>query len=77
MLIGRYAVIIPALLIAGSLGGKKYTPPSAGTFATDNTVFVLLLIGVIIIVGGLTFFPALSLGSIAEHLIMINRSFLF
>ncbi|MCX6112174.1 MAG: potassium-transporting ATPase subunit KdpA [Proteobacteria bacterium] len=77
MLIGRYAVIIPALLIAGSLGGKKYTPPSAGTFATDNTVFVLLLIGVIIIIGGLTFFPALSLGAIAEHLLMINKSFLF
>jgi len=70
MLIGRYVVIIPVLLIAGSLAGKKYTPPSSGTFPTDNLLFVVLLIGVILIIGGLTFFPVLSLGSIAEHLLM-------
>jgi len=70
MLVGRYVVIISALLIAGSLAGKKYTPPSAGTFPTDNLLFVVLLIGVIVIIGGLTFFPVLSLGSIAEHVLM-------
>jgi len=70
MLIGRYVVIIPALLIAGSLAGKKYTPPSAGTFPTDNLLFVILLVGIILIMGGLTYFPVLSLGSIAEHLLM-------
>ena len=70
MLIGRYVVIIPVLLIAGSLAGKKYTPPSSGTFPTDNLLFVVLLICVILIIGGLTFFPVLSLGSIAEHLLM-------
>ena len=72
MLIGRYVVIVSALLIAGNLAMKKSTPPSSGTFPTDNILFVLLLLGVIIIVGGLTFFPVLSLGSIAEHLLMIN-----
>jgi potassium-transporting ATPase potassium-binding subunit len=72
MLTGRYVVIISALLIAGSLAGKKYTPPSAGTFPTDNLLFVILLIGVIVIIGGLTFFPVLSLGSIAEHLLMTH-----
>jgi K+-transporting ATPase ATPase A chain len=72
MLIGRYVVIISALLIAGNLAGKKYTPPSAGTFPTDNLLFVILLIGVIVIIGGLTFFPVLSLGSIAEHLLMTH-----
>ena len=70
MLIGRYVVIISALLIAGSLAEKRYTPSSAGTFPTDNLLFVVLLIGVIVVVGGLTFFPVLSLGSIAEHLLM-------
>jgi len=76
MLVGRYIVIISSLLIAGSLAQKKYAPPSAGTFPTDNSLFVILLIGVIIIIGGLTFFPALSLGSIAEHLLM-NKMVLF
>ena len=56
-----------------SLAEKKYTPPSVGTFPTDNLLFVGLLIGVIIIVGGLTFFPAFSLGSITEHILMIMR----
>ena len=70
MLIGRFGVIIPILAIAGSMAKKKITPPSAGTFQTDNWLFVSLLIGVIIIVGGLTYFPALSLGPIVEHLLM-------
>jgi K+-transporting ATPase ATPase A chain len=70
MLIGRFGVIIPALAIAGSMVRKKYTPPSLGTFPTDTALFVVLLIAVILIVGALTFFPALSLGPIVEHLLM-------
>jgi len=70
MLIGRFGVIIPMLAIAGSLAGKNITPTSAGTFRTDNWLFACLLIAVILIVGGLTYFPALSLGPIIEHLLM-------
>lgn len=67
MLIGRFAVIIPALAIAGSLARKKKVPPSAGTFPTHGGLFVGLLLGVILIVGGLTFFPLLALGPVVEH----------
>jgi K+-transporting ATPase ATPase A chain len=72
MLIGRFFVIIPMLAIAGSFAAKKTVPASSGTFPTDNGLFVALLIGVILIIGGLTFFPALALGPIAEHLALIN-----
>ena len=72
MLIGRFGVIIPVLAIAGNMAEKKITPVSAGTFHTDNWLFAGLLIAVILIVGGLTFFPALSLGPIVEHLLMNN-----
>ncbi|KQU00812.1 potassium-transporting ATPase subunit A [Methylobacterium sp. Leaf469] len=68
MLFGRFFVIVPALAIAGSLAAKKTVPASAGTFPTDSGLFVGLLVGVILIVGGLTFFPALALGPIVEHL---------
>lgn len=68
MLMGRFLVIIPALAIAGSLVAKKTVPLSAGTFPTDGPLFVGLLVGVILIVGGLTFFPALAVGPIVEHL---------
>ena len=68
MLIGRFGIIIPVLAIAGSMAKKKITPLSSGTFKTDNWLFAGLLIAVILIVGGLTFFPALSLGPIVEHL---------
>ena len=71
MLMGRFLVIIPALAIAGSLAAKKTVPTSAGTFPTDGGLFVGLLVGVILIVGGLTFFPALAVGPIVEHLSMI------
>ncbi|WP_395448493.1 potassium-transporting ATPase subunit KdpA [Aminobacter sp. UC22_36] len=71
MLMGRFLVIIPALAIAGSLVTKKTVPASAGTFPTDSPLFVGLLAGVILIVGGLTFFPALAVGPIVEHLAMI------
>ncbi len=70
MLIGRFVIIISVLAIAGNMAKKKITPPSAGTFHTDNWLFIGLLISVILIVGGLTFFPALSLGPIVEHLLM-------
>ncbi len=70
MVIGRFGVILPVLAIAGSLAEKKYSPPSFGTFTTDNGLFVALLLSVILIVGGLTFFPVLSLGPIIEHLLM-------
>jgi len=70
MLIGRFGVIIPVLAIAGNMAKKKITPPSAGTFRTDNWLFIGLLIAIILIVGGLTFFPALSLGPVIEHLLM-------
>src|SRR6266566_4231254 len=70
MLIGRFLMIIPLLAAAGSLAGKKYTPNSAGTLPTHGPLFVGLLVGTVIIVGALTFFPALSLGPIVEHLLM-------
>ncbi len=70
MLIGRFGVIIPILAIAGSLAKKNITPPSAGTFRTDNWLFIGMLISVILVVGGLTYFPALSLGPVVEHLLM-------
>jgi len=70
MLIGRFGVIIPVLAIAGSLARKNITPVSSGTFRTDNWLFITLLIGVTLIIGGLTFFPALSMGPIIEHLLL-------
>lgn len=72
MLMGRFLVIIPALAIAGSLVAKKTVPASAGTFPTDGPLFVGLLVGVILIVVGLTFFPALAIGPIVEQLAMIH-----
>jgi potassium-transporting ATPase potassium-binding subunit len=70
MLVGRFLMIIPMLAIAGNLAQKKYVPPSSGTFPVTTPLFTALLIGVILIVGALTFFPALSLGPILEHLLM-------
>ena len=70
MFVGRFFMIIPAMAIAGSLAGKKSIPPSAGTFPTTGGLFVGLVVGVILIVGGLTFFPALALGPVVEQLAM-------
>jgi K+-transporting ATPase ATPase A chain len=67
MLAGRFWMIIPALAIAGRLAGKKATPPSVGTLPTTGPLFAVLLVAVIVIVGALTFFPALSLGPVVEH----------
>ncbi len=72
MMVGRFLMVIPALAIAGSLARKKILPPSAGTFPTHGVQFVLLVAGVIVILGGLTFFPALALGPIVEHLAMTS-----
>ncbi|HKS72257.1 MAG TPA: potassium-transporting ATPase subunit KdpA [Terriglobales bacterium] len=71
MLAGRFLMIVPMLAIAGNLAGKKYVPPSLGTFPVTTPLFTALLIGVILIVGALTFFPAVSLGPILEHLLMM------
>jgi potassium-transporting ATPase potassium-binding subunit len=70
MFVGRFFMIVPAMAIAGSLAAKKTHPPSAGTFPTTGGLFVGLVVGVILIIGGLTFFPALALGPIVEHLAM-------
>ena len=71
MLLGRYAPMLPVLAIAGSLASKKRTPPGAGTLPTHGPLFVALLIGVVLLVGALTFLPALALGPIAEHLSLL------
>ncbi|MBP8274526.1 MAG: potassium-transporting ATPase subunit KdpA, partial [Acidobacteria bacterium] len=70
MLLGRFMVILPMLAIAGSLGRKKRSAPSSGTFPVTTPLFAGLLVSVVIIVGALTFFPALSLGPVVEHLLM-------
>jgi potassium-transporting ATPase potassium-binding subunit len=72
MLIGRFMMIIPMLAIAGNLGRKKRIPPSPGTFPVTTPLFSALLVSVVVIVGALTFFPALSLGPIVEHLLMVK-----
>jgi len=72
MLAGRFLMIIPALGIAGSMAGKKVVPPSLGTFPTGGATFTVLLVAVVVIVGALTFFPALSLGNIIEHFAAIH-----
>ena len=72
VLIGRFLMMLPMLAIAGSLARKKFVPITAGTFPTDNGTFVMLLIGVVIIVGALTFIPALALGPIVEHFQMLK-----
>ncbi len=76
MLIGRFAMIVPVMAIAGALAAKKRVPVSDGTFPTDTPLFVVLLVATILVVGGLTFFPALALGPIVEHFLMLaGRTF--
>jgi K+-transporting ATPase ATPase A chain len=69
MLIGRFLLMVPVLAIAGSLGRKQVTPPSAGTFPTNTPLFAALLTGVVVIVVGLTYFPVIALGPVVEHLV--------
>jgi K+-transporting ATPase ATPase A chain len=70
MLIGRFLMVVPMLAMAGNLARKKLVPPSPGTFPVHIPLFTVLLVGVILIVGALTFFPAVSLGPILEHLLL-------
>jgi K+-transporting ATPase ATPase A chain len=72
MVIGRFLVVVPVLALAGSLATKRRVAPSLGTLPTTGTVWIGLLLGVIIIVGGLTYFPALALGPVAEHMAMLG-----
>jgi K+-transporting ATPase ATPase A chain len=72
MWIGRFFIIVPMLAIAGGLAAKKYTPPSAGSFPTTGPLWIGLLVGIVLIMGGLTFLPSLALGPIADHLQMIS-----
>ncbi|HEY0781537.1 MAG TPA: potassium-transporting ATPase subunit KdpA, partial [Thermoanaerobaculia bacterium] len=74
MLIGRFLMIIPMMAIAGNLAAKKIVPASSGTFPVHTPLFVALLLGVILIVGALTFFPMLSLGPIVEHYLLRSGS---
>ncbi len=73
MLIGRFLMIVPLLALAGHLGKKKIVSQSAGSFPVNGATFTVLLIGVVVIVGALTFLPALALGPIVEHFLM-NRA---
>jgi potassium-transporting ATPase potassium-binding subunit len=76
MLLGRFFGVIPILAIAGNLARKKSAPPSLGTFPVTGPLFSVLLVSTVVIVGALTFFPALSLGPILEHLLMVaGKSF--
>ncbi|MGA2730808.1 MAG: potassium-transporting ATPase subunit KdpA, partial [Terracidiphilus sp.] len=70
MLIGRFLMMIPVLALAGNLAMKKSIPPSPGTFPVNTPLFTVLLVSVVLILGALTFFPALSLGPILEHLLL-------
>ena len=72
MILGRYAIIVPMLAVAGSLALKSPVPATAGTFPTHGPLFVLLLVITVLILGALTFFPALVLGPIAEHVSMLG-----
>ena len=74
MLAGRFLMIVPVLAIAGSMVGKKTVEPGLGTFPTNVPLFTVLLVGVILIVGALTFFPALCLGPIVEHFLRFKGS---
>jgi len=72
MLFGRLAIVVPVLALAGSLAGKQALPATAGTFGTASPIFVALLLGVIVLVGALTFFPADALGPVVEHLLTLQ-----
>ncbi|MGC8659651.1 MAG: potassium-transporting ATPase subunit KdpA, partial [Desulfomonilaceae bacterium] len=77
MLLGRYFMMIPVLALAGNLAKKKIVPPSDGSFPVSGPMFTILLIGTVLIVGALTFFPALSLGPVVEHYLMTHSNILF
>ena len=74
MFVGRFAVIVPVLAVAGSLAAQRVVPQSRGSLPTDGALFVGFLLGVIVIVGGLTYLPALALGPMVEHLVLLQGS---
>lgn len=76
MLLARFGAIIPVMIIAGSMAGKKIAPPAQGTMPTDNLTFMTLLVAVVLVVGALTFFPALALGPVLEHLLLYSGTVL-
>jgi len=77
MLVGRFFMIVPVLALAGSLARKKMVPPGEGSFPVSGVLFTVLLVGVVLIVGALTFFPVLSLGPIVEHFLMTGSTATF
>jgi K+-transporting ATPase ATPase A chain len=77
MLLGRFFMIVPVLALAGNLAKKKLVPASGGSFPVSGPMFTVLLVGTVLIVGALTFFPALSLGPIVEHYLMNGSNVLF
>lgn len=77
MLLGRFFMIVPVMALAGNLAKKKLVPPSGGSFPVSGPIFTTLLAGTVLIVGALTFFPALSLGPIVEHFLMTRSDILF
>ena len=77
MLFGRFLFIVPVLALAGNLAGKKLVPESAGSFPVSGLTFVILLVATVLIVGALTFFPALAMSPIVEHFIMTGSGKLF
>jgi K+-transporting ATPase ATPase A chain len=77
MLIGRFVFLVPVLALAGHLAKKKYVPPTGGSFPVSGVLFIALLVGTVLIVGALTFFPVLSLGPVLEHFIMIHSKIVF
>ena len=77
MLLGRFFMIVPILALAGTLAGKKLLPQTAGSFPISGFTFVVLLIGTVVIVGALTFLPALALGPIVEHFLMTRATVVF
>jgi len=77
MMIGRFFFIVPVLALAGNLAKKKIVPESGGTFPVSGVTFVVLLVGTVLIVGVLSFFPALSVGPIVEHFLMARSNVVF
>jgi K+-transporting ATPase ATPase A chain len=75
MFVGRFCVIVPVLAIAGTLAAKRIVPRSAGTLATDRPLFATFLLGVIVMVGGLTYLPALAVGPLVEHFQMLAGAY--
>ncbi|MBP2681152.1 MAG: K+-transporting ATPase, KdpA, partial [Candidatus Krumholzibacteriota bacterium] len=77
MLIGRFIMIVPVLALAGSLATKKLIPPTRGSFPVSGLTFTFVLIGTVLIVGALTFLPALALGPVVEHFLMTGSNILY